>query len=343
MIKQQIASYFCVFYMFVTAILLYVKMMLGPETIYRDSSYILIYYSLVVISLYQSPTLIKNISAYLFVIVTILHFTITYDIINASYANNILSFLKEFFVSEEFKDIILRSVMLIAFMIVLYAIVFMGNKIQVQRKEELLKRQAVQDDFTKVVTEMFDVTLNGNQIGEAEHIQGPLLEEMTRKLSSIYGLSPKECDELASYSTIHLNGHVDLDTSNIENKDEQFEKLRIETNVGNTIVKRLELRRKCEDIIRAHEEGWNNDQFIRKNKEIQNDINSQIILLCDLYITLRSPKTYKRSWSHSKSMELIINEYKLYFDDDILDRFVKFAQDFDDIYNNFKEEDHYGA
>ena len=42
-------------------------------------------------------------------------------------------------------------------------------------------------------------------------------------------------------------------------------------------------------------------------------------------------------------MELIINEYKLYFDDDILDRFVKFAQDFDDIYNNFKEEDHYGA
>ena len=66
-------------------------------------------------------------------------------------------------------------------------------------------------------------------------------------------------------------------------------------------------------------------------------------MLCDLYITLRSPKTYKRSWSHSKSMELIINEYKLYFDDDILDRFVKFAQDFDDIYNNFKEEDHYGA
>lgn len=337
--KQTIASYFCVIYMFVTAILLYIKMMLGPDSIYKDSSYILIYYSLVVISLYQSPTIIRNIAPYLFAGVTILHFVITYDVIHADYAtNNIFSFLKAFFKSEEFRDICLRSVMLGAFMIVLYSIVSFSNGIQIQRKEELIKRKQVQDDFTKVVTEMFDVTLNGNQIPEDEHHLGPLLESMVEKLASLCSFTPDERVELVKYSTIHLNAKVDLDTSGIIDKDEQFLKLRNQTSLGNIIVKRLELRRKCEDIIRAHEEGWATDNFIKKNKEIQNDRRSQIVLLCDLYITMRSPKNYKRAWSHTRSIELISKEYNMYFDSEIVDRFIKFETDFDDLFNNYKEE-----
>lgn len=338
MVKQTIASYFCVFYMFITAVLLYVKMHMGDNSIYSDSSYILIYYSLVVISLYQSPSMIKNIAPYLLVIVTILHFVITYDILHASYATDILSFIKEFFKSEEFRDIVLRTVMLAAFVVVLYSIVLMNNKMQIQRKEELIKRKAVQDDFTKVVTDMFDITLNGNQISEDEHVHANLLEQMVEHMASLYGMPPKDIEDCKYYSTIHLYGKVNLDVSDILDKDQQFLELKNQTNIGNIIVKRLELRRKCEDIIRAHEEGWATDAFIRKNKEIQNDKRSQVVLLCDLYITLRSPKNYKRSWGHSKSMELLENEYKIYFDDDIVERFIKFASDFDDIYNNYEEK-----
>ncbi|MGM9971319.1 MAG: hypothetical protein ACI35W_02785 [Anaeroplasmataceae bacterium] len=337
MIKQQIASYFCVFYMFLLAIVLYVKMMTGTDAIYRDSSYILIYYSLVVISLYQSPKMIKNISTYLLALVTILHFIITYDIIHKDYATNLMDFFKKFFVSDEFKDIILRTIMLGAFMIVLYAITYMGNRIQEQRKQELLKRKNVQKDFTKVVIDMFDVTLSDNQIKEDEHIQAPLLEMMSRKLASIVGLTPDEIEQAVSYSTIHLKGKIDLDVENIEDQDEQFEKLRVQTGLGNIIVKRLELRRKRDDIIRAHEEGGNSELFINKTKEIQNDRISQIVLLCDLYITLRSPKIYKRPLSHKVSMERITNDYKIYFDFEIIDRFNRFSNDFDEIYGNFKE------
>lgn len=337
MVKQQIASYFCVFYMFLLAIVMYVKMMTGNDAIYRDSSYILIYYSLVVISLYQSPKMIKNISTYLLAFVTILHFIITYDIIEKDYATNLIDFFKKFFISDEFKDIILRTLMLVAFMIVLYAITYMGNRIQEQRKEELLKRKNVQKDFTKVVIDMFDVTLSGNQIGEDEHIQGDLLETMTRKLSSIIGLPPDKIDEAIDYSTIHLKGKLDLDVENIEDQDEQFEKLRVQTGLGNRIVKRLELRRKREDIIRAHEEGGNIESLIKKSKEIENDDISQIVLLCDLYITLRSPKINKRPLSHKVSMDRITNDYKIYFNYEIIDRFTRFANDFDDIYGNYKE------
>lgn len=337
MIKQQIASYFCVFYMFLLAVVLYVKMMTGTDAIYRDSSYILIYYSLVVISLYQSPKMIRNISTYLLALVTILHFIITYDIIHKDYATSLFGFITTFLKSDEFKDIVLRTVMLAAFMIVLYAVTFMGNKIQEQRKEELVKRKQVQNDFTKVVIDMFDVTLSETQITEDERAQGKLLEAMTRKLASVTGLSIEQIEHSVYYSTIHINGKIDLDVENIADQDEQFEKLRVQTGIGSTIVKRLELRRKCIDIIRAHEDGANNDLFINKTKEIQNDLLSQIVLLCDLYISLRSPKLYKRPLSHSVSMDRIKREYNIYFDYELIDRFQKFAADFDDMFNNYKE------
>lgn len=337
MFHQQIASYFCVAYMFVIAIVTYIKMMTSSNAIYSDSSYILIYYSLIVISIYQSPTMIKNISWYLLAIVTVLHFFLTYDIIDKDYATNLFDFIKKFFISDEFKDILIRTIMLGAFMIVLYAISFMGNRIQEQRKLELIKRKNVQNDFTKVVTDMFDITLSGNQIGEDEHIQGELLETMTRKLSSIIGLDPEKINEAVSYSTIHLKAKLDLNVEGIVDQDEQFEKLRVQTDLGNRIVKRLELRRKRDDIIRNHEEGGNIDAFILKTKEIQNDFISQIVLLCDLYITLRSPKVNKRPLSHRISTDRITNEYKNYFDYEIIDRFMRFENDFDDIFINFKE------
>ncbi len=342
-VKQQIASYFCVFYMFLTAILLYVKMRMftenaeGEQPIYSDAAYVLIYYSLGVISLYQSPKLIRNIAPYLIVVVTILHFVTTHDVIHADYAKSSLSFLKNFFISDEFKDILVRTILLIAFTLVLYALAYITSRMQEQRKQELLKRQAVQDDFTKVVVDMFDITLNGNQITEGEHIQGPLLVKMVEKFSSIYGLKPDEIERNKTISIIHLNGHVDLDVSGIDDKDAQFKKLREQTSLGNEIAKRLELRRKCEDIVRAHSEGWSSDAFIKKTKDIQNNRDSNIILLCDLYITLRSPRNYKRPFSHENSMNLIKNEFSIYFDNDMIDRFQRFSNDFEDLYNSFGE------
>lgn len=342
-VKQQIASYFCVFYMFLTAILLYVKMrsfsFIGTERpIYSDAAYVLIYYALVVISLYQNATMIKNITPYVLVGVTILHFVTTHDVVNEYSGSGALEFIKNFLKSEDFRDIIVRTVMLAAFLIVLYAVVYLSSRLQEQRKTELLKRQSVQDDFTKVVVDMFDITINGNQIPDSEHAQGNLLETMCTKLSSIVGLSPNDTEKLRVFSTIHLKAKVDLDVSGIEDKDLQFEKLREQTSLGNEITRRLELRRKRDDIIRAHTEGWSNDAFVRKTKEIQNNTESLIILLCELYITLRSPNNYKRPFSHDATMNLINQEFKVYFTDEILDRFVRFANDFEDLFNNYKEE-----
>ncbi len=340
-VKQQIASYFCVFYMFLTAVLLYIKMRMFTETsigkpIYSDAAYVLIYYALLVISLYQNAKMIKNIFPYVIVATTILHFVTTHGVVDTYGKKGATYFVKTFFTSEEFKDIVVRTLLLTAFLLVLYSVVYLSSRLQEQRKNELIKRQNVQKDFTKVVTDMFDITLNGNEIPEYEHIQGPLLEKMCVKLASVLGFTPDETEEIRYFSTIHLHAKVDLDVSGIDDQDKQFEKLREQTLIGNQITKRLEIRRKCNDIIRAHSEGASNDEFIKKTKEIQNDEASLVILLCELYITLRSPISYKRPFSHEVTMDLIKNEYKVYFNDEIIDRFKRFENDFEDMFNNFE-------
>ncbi len=343
MVKQTIASYICVFYMFVITVILYVKMRiftensLGEQPIYSDASYVLIYYSLAVISLYQSPKLIKNIAPYVLAGVLILHFTTTYDIIHATYAKTFLDFVKGFFVSDEFKDILVRTLLLVAYLLVLYALAYITSNQQKQRKIELIKRQTVQDDFTKIVTDMFNVTLNFNQITEEERLQGPLLEQMVEKLSNILGLSEEDTNKNKYFSTIHLNVSIDLDTSSIESNDEKFKKLREQTSIGNEIARRLELRRKAEDIYRSNNEGWSSDEFVKKTKQIQNNRDSNIILLSDLYIILRSPRNYKRTYSHENSMKLIKDVYYIYFDNDLIDRFERFAEDFEELFNNYND------
>ena len=51
-IRQQIAMYMCSFYMFLSAIFVYIKLKSGESTVgYSEAGYMLLYYSLVVISL----------------------------------------------------------------------------------------------------------------------------------------------------------------------------------------------------------------------------------------------------------------------------------------------------
>ncbi len=343
MVKQTIASYICVFYMFVVSIMLYVKMRvftenaLGGQPIYSDAAYVLIYYSIGVISLYQSPKLIKNIAPYVLAVVSCLHLSTTYDIVHASYTKSVLAFVKGFFVSDEFKDILVRTLLLAAYLVVMYSLADITSKQQLQRKVELIKRQTVQDDFTKIVTDMFNVTLNFNQITEEERLQGPLLEKMVVKLSDVIGLSEEETLKNKNFSTIHLNAAVDLDTSNITSNDEKFKKLREQTSIGNEIARRLELRRKAEDIYRSNNEGWSSEEFVAKTKQIQNNRDSNIILLSDLYIILRSPRNYKRTYSHENSMKLIREVYYIYFDNDLIDRFERFGKDFEELFNNYND------
>ncbi len=330
---QTIAMYISSFYMFLSTIVIYFKLKVGDADYLKECGYILLYYSLAVCAFYQDKKMLKNVFIWVFILVTILHFTLTYPLINSNMAKDFFQFVRTFFVSVEFKDILIRTILLCLFMLVLYANVAMVNYMQDERKKELVKRRQVQEDFTNVVTKIFDATLNSQDISLEEKQNIEILAIMAKKLSSLLGLKPEECDRIYSFTKIHTDQRVDFKESNYTNEDEKFEALRMQTELGSELISRFQLERKCEDIIRATFEGSNDDEFIKRMREIQNDRDAQIILICDIYVSMRSVKSYKKAYNHKLTMNYLEEHFKFYFDPIIFDRFMRFSNDFENIYN----------
>ena len=342
LLKQQIAMYIACFYMFLSALLVYIKLknQYNGENvvIYSEVGYMMLYYSMVVVSLYQDKKALATVSKWMFLLMTVLHFTVTYDIVHKPYSRNFTDFVQGFFSSEEFKDMALRTLVLVAFCAVLFIVVSMSEYLQSERKKELTKRKEVQDDFTKVVTDLFEVTISDLDINEHEISELKLLSELSAKFAGFMRIEPEQIAKIENFVMVYVDKRVELESINqIEDKDQQFETLRQQTTLGSIIVRRLELKRRVEDIIRANIEGTVNDEMVTKFRLKNYSTNEQIIMISDVYSTLRSVRSYKKPYSHSMTIEVMKGNFRKYFDYDIFDRFIKFEADFERVYNEFKE------
>ena len=273
------------------------------------------------------------------VLVTILHFTVTYGIVFSEMASDIQMFFTTFFVSDEFKDILLRTILLCIFMLVLYSIVSMSGYMQEERKKELQKRREVQKDFTNVVSKIFEVTLDNSSRSEEDKQNIYLISKMAKRLSELLSLPSEECEEVENFAKIHIEQSVNFDPSGAT-EDDKFELLREQTNLGSIIISRLQLERKCENIIRSTFEESNTNEFIIRMKTIQNEIHSQIILICELYTTMRSVKSYKKAYNHKLTMQYMTEQFKVYSEEDVFERFVRFKDEFEKIFDGNEGEDY---
>ncbi len=338
-LRQQIAMYICCFYMFLSAILIYTRLKIGLEnTYFGEVGYILLYYSLIICSFYQSKKLLKTVYPWVLAIVTIIHFSITYSILFSEAALEGESYLITFFKSLEFRDILLRTFILLIFMLVLYVSVSMSEYLQQERKKELQKRKDAENSYNEVVNDIFKLSLSPKPRTKTEVSDGKLLKIMSQKLANLLGKNEEDIEFIKEYANIHLTAKLSLDFPSDLTEEEKFKMLKEETKLGSLVIKRLQLERKTEDIIRAHLEGSDSMEFTTQMSNYANDIPSQIIMLCDMYISLRSPRPYKRAISHANTIDLLNNTYRIYYDPILFERFMRFASDFADIYDNYEEE-----
>lgn len=334
-LSQTLAMYMGSFYMILSTVIIYIKLKYGDQDYMKEIGYILVYYSLLICAFYQNKKMLKNIFLWVFVLVTILHFTVTYNLVAMAGDKNtpIPEFLKMFFSGNEFRDILIRTLLLGLFMLVLYIYVSMSNYMQDERKKELAKRRKVQDDYTNVVTQIFDVTLSSEKVTDEEKRETDILAVMVKKLSSLLSLSPEKCEEVVEYSRLHIDKKVDFSFQNIQSDEEKFFAIREQTELGSRLISRLQLKRKGEDILRATFEGSDDDNFIRHEREIQNAQESEIILICDLYISMRSVKPFKKAYNHKNTIAYMEKSFKIYFDPMVYDRFTRYSEDFEKIFD----------
>lgn len=352
--KQQMAQYVSGVYILLMAVTVYIKLRLtlgetmdGGFFSITQAGYSLIYFALVVIALYQDPKLLNVIFKITIVVMTIIHVIILYPVYN--YASDFSTLWNYLSMNNAaiLIDLLLRTLVLAIFMIGLYSTVKISEDINNKRKQELLKRQAMEKDFKSVVSDVFDVITVYKQRGE-DSMEINLahaakrVAEMAAKLGNFLGYSSKLCQEIYDYSLIHIGKEKILNTSDIDKKDHldesDYQKIREKTLVGSVIIKRLQLDKKGEDIVRAHFEKTANQDFIKEMNGIQNNRESQVILLSHIYDILRQPRNYKRELKHQRAIDLIKLEFYPYFDPQIVDRFIKYADDFESIYYHFAQE-----
>lgn len=331
---QTIAMYIACFYMFLSSVIIYMKMKTSGAS-FGEAGYMLIYYALVIVSLYQNKKLLKTISKWFIVIITILHFTITYNMISTGFEGNTFEQIIEFLRSSAFADIILRTIILASFILVLYVIVAITQYMQDQRRLELIKREEVQDEFTDIVKEMFDVTLSNDIVSDDDRQHIELVSVVAKRFSEILGYSAAKAQKLYAFSRITLDKKVDLNTDKISSKDERFIHLSNQAKLGNEIIKRFELDRLADSIIRTSVEGaivetQNSGKLIKHKVE-----EEQVILLSDMYVTLRSLRSYKRPYPNKMAIETLNKEFSQFFDSYLFERFIRFSDEFEKIYDNF--------
>jgi len=332
--KQMVAMYVAAFYIFFSSVLIYAR--LYQNQYFETGAYILMYYAVVVISLYQEKKLLSSSFQALLALLTAIHLIWTYNFHALVNGQTIIEFLPAFISLPEFSDILLRTLLFILFYFVVYSIVSMGQYMQEERKKELIKRRQVQGDFSHIVGDLFSVVFSSSYtLMDKRHAYQVQL--MSEKLANSYGSQQSKIEEMNNYAMVHLQyQEIKILLNDMNSYDEQsYDMLKEKTELGSKIAKRMQLAQKCEDIARAHIEDTANEKFLKEMLIIQPEIDAQIILLSDLYITMRGPKPYKRPMAHSIIMKLFQNELANYFDYDLKERFLKFHDEFAEMYNNF--------
>lgn len=343
--KQQMGEYISGVYIFLMAVAVYLKLVfstgsdvtIGIFSI-TQAAYMLIYFALVVITLYQDSQLLSVVFRVTIVAMTIIHVVVLYPVYQ--YASDFVT-LWNYIKGPILTDIFLRTLVLAVFMIGLYSNAKISEDLNNKRKEELIKRRAMEKDFKGVVSDVFDVISVYRQRGDEEFEKGQAeaakrVAEMAGRLGNFLGYSSKLCQELYDFSTIHIDKKDLLTIDDYDDKEQldesDFKKIREKTIIGSVIIKRLQLEKKGEDIVRAHFEKTATKDFIKEMNSVQNNRESQVILLCEIYEILRQTRNYKRSLKHQRAIDLIQLEFYPYFDPQIVDRFSKYSDDFEAIY-----------
>jgi response regulator RpfG family c-di-GMP phosphodiesterase len=349
--RQQLGEYIAAIYILLMATTVYIKLKLtlGADPAegffsITQAGYALIYFAMVVLALYQDSKLLSVIFKATIVVMTIIHVTVLYPVYqHATDIPTLWNYLK----GPILTDLVLRTMVLAIFMLALYSTARITEDMNNKRKMELIKRRSMEKDFKEVVTDVFDVISVYKQHADEfqEKMQqnaGRRVAEMAAKLGNFLGYSPKLCKEIFDFSTIHIDKRDFLSLEDYQDKDvldeADFRKIREKTIVGSVIIKRLQLEKKGEDIVRAHFEKTVDKEFVKEMNLIQNNRESQVILLTQIYDILRQPRNYKRELKHARAIDLIQLEFYPYFDPQIVDRFAKYGDEFEAIYYRLSQE-----
>lgn len=176
-----------------------------------------------------------------------------------------------------------------------------------------------------------------NQVNDSEtgtHTRR--LNKYSKFLALKLGKSKKFCEEIGNLASLHDIGKVGVDRKILKKSgkltEEEFNEMKKHTELGCEIIKKSKIGKMAENIVLYHHEKWNGKGYPYGLKEKQIPIEARIVSIVDVYDALRQKRVYKEELSHKKSIEIIKNESGKSFDPEIVEVFLKYEDDFKEMF-----------
>ena len=188
-------------------------------------------------------------------------------------------------------------------------------KILTDQAKEKERGQKIMVDILSQIVEF----RNGESAPHVHHINilTQMLLEQLEQQTEQYQISPMQRDLIVLASSLHDIGKIGI-SEKILNKPgkltkEEFEQMKQHTVIGASMLDHME-RYKDEPMIKLSRQicRWHHERYDGKGypdglKGEEIPIAAQVVSLADVYDALTSERCYKKSFSHEKAMQMILN------------------------------------
>lgn len=141
------------------------------------------------------------------------------------------------------------------------------------------------------------------------------------------GLTEKDCGDLRLAGMLHDIGKLFVDKS-ILTKEEpltraEYTELNRHPALGANILAAHSEYKSLADIIRWHHERYDGQGYPGRYQGDEIPLLSRIMAVCDAWVALVSPRSYRPAFSPDKAREVLLRERGRQLDPELTDRFIK--------------------
>ena len=173
---------------------------------------------------------------------------------------------------------------------------------------------------------------SGQHVRRTSQLTRLLINELVRNSKYSKELIESDFDVMIKAVPLHDIGKIGIPDSVLLKPGrldpEEYEIIKTHAAIGGEIIKSLLLiddtlyLKHCYDIVRHHHEWYNGNGYPDKLKGEEIPLSARILAVIDVYDALSSPRVYKASMGHEKSMQIICEGSGTQFDPEIIMAFV---------------------
>ena len=210
-----------------------------------------------------------------------------------------------------------------------------------RRTEDLSKALDIINQMSNEMIVRLMKAVESKERGTGEHITR--IGMYAKKVAEFLGLPSDQVELISFASSMHDLGKIGI-PDEILLKDrglsrEEYEIMKEHTRIGENILSHSvhPKIRIAASIALNHHEKWNGAGYPQGLRGPDIPFEARIVAICDQYDSLRSPRPYKDSFNHEKTLRIILEgdgrTSPEHFDPDILKAFLDLAPFFKEIYD----------